>query len=376
MLPQNDFQKTVNVYEKEKTMKKILLILAGLWLAGTTTVVGQENLDRSWVDRLEYVGTAVEEPGYHVWGSSPVIGPNGKTHLFVARWRIEEEFKAWLTHCEIARYVSDQPEGPFVFQEVVVKGSGKEGSWDYQSPHNPSIQKVGDRYVLTYIANAGGTKAECVSSQRIGMMIADSPEGPWKKVVNNGPLLAPPTDPAVWSFQSSVGVNNPALLAHPDGRFFLYYKAMKKGDIRRMGVAIANQVEGPYIFSPEPLTSNKTTIEDGYAFVENGRVYLLTTHNRDGTGYLWASDDGIHFSEPSLGYDKMEHYVDKQKLANAKSMRGKKFERPQVLMQDGHPTHLYVAAGANLNGGNGSHSCVFRINSPPSSDSGQKPVED
>tara|TARA_R110002073_G_scaffold43606_4_gene121591 strand:- start:6806 stop:7867 length:1062 start_codon:yes stop_codon:yes gene_type:complete len=344
-------------------MKRVLLIFAGLCLAVTTTAVGKENSDRSWADRLEYVGVAVEEPDYHVWGSSPVIGPNGKTHLFVARWPIEEEFKAWLTHCEIARYVSDQPEGPFVFQEVVLTGSGNKGDWDYQSPHNPSIQKVGNRYVLTYIANAGGTKAECVASQRIGMMIADSSEGPWKKVVKDGPILAPPTDPAVWSFQSSVGVNNPALLEHPDGRFFLYYKAMKQGDIRRMGVAIADQVEGPYAFVPEPLTSNKTTIEDGYAFVENEKVYLLTTHNNEGTGYLWASDDGIHFSEPILGYDKMERYLGKQRLDGAAVMRGKKFERPQLLMQDGHPTHLYVAAGANVNGGKGSHSCVFRIKS-------------
>lgn len=347
-------------------MNRILLVLVGLWFTAATTVAEQESADRSWANRLGYVGVAVEEPGYHVWGSSPVVGPDGKTHLFVARWRIEEQFKAWLTHCEIARYVADQPEGPFTYQEVVVKGSGKEGSWDYQSPHNPSIQRVGDRYVLTYIANAGGTKTQCVASQRIGMMIAESPEGPWKQVGDHGMILAPPKDPAVWSFQSSVGVNNPALLEHPDGRFFLYYKAMKKGDVRRMGVAIADRVEGPYSFSPKPLTSNKTTIEDGYAFVENGKVFLLTTNNRDAAGYLWASDDGIHFSEPILGYDKMQQYVGKQQLSKAKVLRGRKFERPQLLMQNGRPTHLYVAAGANLSGGKGSHSCLLGIEGPGS----------
>ncbi|WP_404308353.1 glycoside hydrolase family protein [Neorhodopirellula lusitana] len=350
----------------------IALVVFTCATAVTSTVVGQESPSRSWADRLEYVGIAVEEPGYHVWGSSPVIGPAGKTHLFVARWKIEEQFKAWLTHCEIARYVSDQPEGPFVFQEVVVKGSGKKGDWDFQSPHNPSIQKVGQRYVLSYIANAGGTKQECVASQRIGMMIADGPEWPWKKVGDNGMILAPPTDPSVWSYQSSVGVNNPALLEHPDGRFFLYYKALKKGDVRRMGVAIADRVEGPYVFNAEPLTSNKTTIEDGYAFVENEKVYLLTTSNRDGTGFLWASDDGIHFSEPILGYDKMDRYLSPQLISKAVVFRGKKFERPQVLMQDGHPTYLYVASGANVNGGKGTHSCLFRIKRPESSDPSQR----
>lgn len=342
-------------------MKRILFALAGLWLVIGNTAIGQQRSDRDWADRLEYVGVAVEESGHHVWGSSPVIGPAGKTHLFVARWPIEKQFKAWLTHSEIARYVSDKPEGPFRFQEVVVKGSGKKGSWDYQAPHNPSVQKVGKRYVLTYIANAGGTKQESVSSQRIGMMVADSPSGPWKKVVENGPFLAPPTDPAIWSFQSSVGVNNPALLEHPDGRFFLYYKAMKKGDIRRMGVAVANKLEGPYVFNPKPLTSNKTTIEDGYAFNENKKVFLLTTHNREGAGYLWASDDGIRFADPTVGFDKMNRYLDAKKIPKATVFRGKKFERPQVLVQDGHPTHLFVASGANVSGGKGTQSCVFRI---------------
>jgi len=147
------------------------------------------------------------------------------------------------------------------------------------------------------------------------MMIADSPEGPWKKVIKDGPLLAPPTDPSIWSFQSPVGVNNPALLEHPDGRFFLYYKAMKKGDIRRMGVAIADQVEGPYVFNPKSLTSNKTTIEDGYAFSENKKLFLLTTNNHEGAGYLWASDDGIHFTEPIVGFEKMDRYLNTKSVS-------------------------------------------------------------
>lgn len=359
---------------QKTTLRFIAILLTGLLTAtDAATVSGQDRIDRSWTDRLEYTGVAVEEPGYHVWGSSPVIGPAGKTHLFVARWPVKEKFKAWLTHCEIARYQGDKPEGPFEFQEVVVKGSGKQGSWDFQSPHNPTVQKIGDRYVLTYIANGGGKKNEQVASQRIGMMIADAPEGPWKKVGDDdGLILAPPADDSIWSHQSTVGVNNPALLQHPDGRFFLYYKAKKKGDLRRMGVAIADQIEGPYEFVADPLTSNKTMIEDGYSFVENGKVHLLTTHNNKGAGYLWESDDGINFSDPIPGFDKMHRYLEKKVVAKAKVFRGKKFERPQVLVQDGHPTYLYVAAGANLTGRNGTHSCVLKINSPKPTPSSSK----
>lgn len=320
------------------------------------------GVDRSWEGRLEYVGIAVEEPDYHVWGSSPVIGPEGRAHLFVARWPLSATFNGWMTHCEIARYQSDQPEGPYEFKEVVVEGSKKEGDWAFQSPHNPNIQKIGGRYVLTYIANAGGLKKERVVSQRIGMMIADSPEGPWEKVGENGLILAPPKDPQIWSYQSVVGVNNPALFAHPDGRFFLYYKAMKAGDVRRMGVAIADKLEGPYVFNPHWLTSNKTEIEDGYAFAEDGNFYLLTTHNSEGAGYLWASNDGVGFSKPILGFDVMSKYVEKSDFEKGKRVRAAKFERPQLLMVEGHPTHLFMASGLNFNGGEGSYSCVFRVN--------------
>ncbi|CAA6676330.1 MULTISPECIES: glycoside hydrolase family protein [unclassified Lentimonas] len=344
------------------TIKYISAIcaFAGVVILSSVNGYGADS-ERAWADRLEYVGIAVEEPDYHVWGASPVVGPEGRTHLFVARWPISEGFGAWLTHCEIARYVSDSPEGPYEFKEVIVVGSGA-ATWDHQSPHNPNVQKIGDRYTLTYIANAGGKGKSRVVSQRIGMMISDHPAGPWTKVGEDGLLLAPPEDPSIWSCGSVVGVNNPALFAHPDGRFFLYYKAMKKGDVRRMGVAIADKVEGPYVFHAEPLTSNDSEIEDGYAFYENGKVYLLTTHNEGGSGYLWESVDGIHFKEPILGFDQLSHYLPAKELKGAKKLRGHKFERPQVLLQDGRPTHLFVASGSNFNGGSGSYSCVLRVN--------------
>ena len=40
---------------------------------------------------FEYVGKAVQTEGMHVWGSSPVIGPDGKVHLYVAQWPIDTQ---------------------------------------------------------------------------------------------------------------------------------------------------------------------------------------------------------------------------------------------------------------------------------------------
>lgn len=326
-------------------------------LAGDGKTAADEVLDRAWGDRLEYVGIAVVEPGYHVWGCSPVVGPNGNIHLFVARWPVSAGFGGWHTHCEIARYVSESPEGPFRFKEVVLQGTGT-SSWDKIAPHNPTVQKVGNNYALLYIANTGeGFPA----SQQIGMLISSSLDGPWKKAGKDGLILSPPNDPSIWSQKSEVGVNNPALLQHPDGRFFLYYKARKKGDVRRMGVAIAEKLEGPYIFHKNPLTSNQGEIEDGYAFVEDDKICLLTTDNARGTGLLWKSDNGISFDMPILGFDRMERYIPEKEVNEATNYRSRRFERPQLLVQKGRPTHLYVASGANIRKGDGACSYVFRI---------------
>jgi alpha-L-fucosidase len=333
-----------------------LLGLSALTVAVISTPLDAQ--DSSWEQRLGPAQIAVDEPGFHVWGSSPVIGPQGKTHLFVARWPVAAKFlPGWHTDCEIAHYVGEKPDGPFVFRDVALTGTGLH-TWDHQAPHNPTIQKVGDQYALLYIANTGN---DFPASQRIGMVLADSLDGPWKKVGTDGLLLSPAKDPDSWSHDSQVGVNNPALLQHPDGRFFLYYKAMRKGDVRRMGVAVASQLEGPYLHHPEPLTSNSGTIEDGYVFCEDDKVFLLTTDAQDGGGLLWASDDGIQFGQPSAGFSKMSDYLPAEEVAAAPNYYGRKFERPQVLIQDGHPTHLYVSSGANILKGDGSCSYVLPI---------------
>jgi hypothetical protein len=335
-------------------------VITIMGVAGGVPAAGQ-NLgvtNDEWANRLDYAGIAVEEPGYHVWGSSPIIGPNGKTHLFVARWPVSAGFRpGWYTHCEIARYVGEDPEGPFSFREVVLKGTG-EPTWDKVAPHNPTVHKVGDRYALLYIANSG---TNFPASQQIGMVTAESLSGPWEKINKDGLLLSPPKDPSIWSHNSMVGVNNPALLQHPDGRLFLYYKAMRRGDVRRFGAAIAEELEGPYLFEAKPLTRNKGMIEDAYVFVEEGRIHLLTTDNPTGAGLLWSSRDGIHFESPTLGFDRMDRYIPNQTVMAATNYRERKFERPQVLLQNRRPTHLYAASGANIRKGDGSCSYVFRI---------------
>ena len=106
-------------------------------------------------DHWKLIGEAVNEPGYDVWGSSPIRDEQGNVHLFRARWSSETPFKkAWRYNSEIAHYVSKSPEGPFKFVEVVAQGK-RDGKWNAAGFHNPSIKKIDDTYVLIFIANDG-----------------------------------------------------------------------------------------------------------------------------------------------------------------------------------------------------------------------------
>lgn len=187
---------------------------------------------------------------------------------------------------------------------------------------------------------------------------------------DNGRILTPPENHGNWNYNSPSGVNNPAFLQNPDGRFFLYYKSSDSKQAK-MGLAIAEKLEGPYEQLPEPVTKNNQTIEDGYAFFYNGKFALLTTDNHgiieEGGGILWTSDDGIHFNNYEKGFHRINKYtnVDMEKAAvhyGPQKPGYAKFERPQLLLKDGKPRYLYATSGVNICGGDCTVSYVLKFN--------------
>ncbi len=340
---------------------------------------------QTFADKWEYIGIAVEEPGYTIWGTSPILGDDGKTHLFVARWPCELNVDpGWRTHSEIAHYVGDSPKGPFVFSDVVVKGEigkMKEGralenpaihkvkNKKVYAPHNPTIHKVDSLYALFYIVNDG--IEEHPSNQYICLSVSKNLYGPWKKAGDDGVVLTTPKNPDYWNYNASNGVNNPAFLQHPNGGYFLYFKS----ENARMGLAVAESLEGPYIQMPFPVTANDRNIEDGYAFLYKDQFALLTTDNygiiEAGGGILWTSEDGIKFEEYEKGLHRIADYNNGTDYTNAlkprihygpASQQFAKPERPQILLIDGEPGYLYVGSGHNIYGGDCTISYILKFN--------------
>jgi hypothetical protein len=228
---------------------------------------------------LEYAGVAVQEPGYHVWGSSPLIDTHGKVHLFVSRWPIIRPFDhGWRHDSEIAHYIGEGPEGPFEFSDVALRGTG-EDTWDRYAPCNSLIQEVDGQFVLLYVANPVGVSRGMGAhsrTQRIGMATSTSLDGPWERVGQDGLILSPSDDPKHWTHR--VQVVNPAFLKHPSGKYLLYFKSRGA----RMGVAIAEKLEGPYVHQPRPLSDNEQRVS-GFAdivlYPEGGNIDVRVMRN-------------------------------------------------------------------------------------------------
>lgn len=320
---------------------------------------------------FEYIGKAVETEGMHVWGSSPVIGPEGKVHLYVAQWPIDTQpnFNGWYKDCEIAHYVGDQPEGPFKFVRLAVPD--QDGT--FNSPHNPTIQHIDGKYVLCFIVNEN----DKLKTQRIVMLVADDLNDDWRPAAGaekDGTVLRKSSDPSGWNYSAKLGVSNPSLIKY-QGKYMLYIKSVLKPGGYSYGVAISDNLEGPYTDHSKKVTSGG--IEDAYAFTMGDTVYLLSRNfghikgGSHGGGLLWNSADGFWFPKENveLSFKPLAHYVGTEDLKNGTKYRppakvkdySGRLERPQILMMDGKPAYVYMATGISTRDGYGSCSHVFRM---------------
>ncbi len=302
--------------------------------------------------RLKPIGRILELEGYYVWGTSPIVAPDGKIHVFFSRWDAKKGMGGWINGSEIAHAVADKPAGPYFDIETILAPRG-EGFFDGTTCHNPHIQFTNGKYYLFYIGNSN----KRTDTKRIGLATSDSLSGPWQRP--DKPLIEP-GEVGKWDDHCT---SNPAFLKHPNGQYWLYYKSWNTEEYdhpvnpairgnRKYGLAIADKPEGPYLkYSHNPIIDysklgNNRQLEDGNVFIENGRFYMIA---RDmgrfdhEVGIILESKDGIRWSEPKISYFGYNYYL-QQPPAPPHLKKYGRFERPQILMQNGKPTYLFVAS--------------------------------
>lgn len=298
-----------------------------------------------------------------VWCGSSIRGEDGRYHLFASRWPKSVSFNYWATNSEVVRAVADKPEGPYRFEDVVIKPRGSE-FWDGMASHNPTIHFHEGKYLLFYTGMTyRGKRPEARvfddqdrdtwinswHSKRIGLMVADSVYGPWTRP--DRPVLD--NRPGKWD---AVIISNAAPCVGRDGSITLLYKSCDllhpKGHYKgrfNLGVARAADWRSPFHrLSDHPITlsgSKDNHIEDPYIWW-NGEGFEMIVKDMVGevcgeaqAGIHAFSRDGIDWEvqNPKKAYSRLVTWDDGTTSERAK------LERPQLLIENGKLTHLFVS---------------------------------
>jgi len=313
----------------------------------------------AFIDRLlpapKSGGFAMDD--YWVWCGSAIRGDDGRYYLFASRWPKELPFfEGYIVASEVVRASADTPEGPYSFEEVVLPDRGSH-HWDGRMTHNPTIHRWGDTYLLFYIgATYAGARpgadalrsgdcpqrAQSYPNIRIGLATAPSVFGPWARAAE--PVLLP--RPGKWD---CTVVTNPAPCVHADGSISLYYRS-NTPDGLRIGVASAPGLGTAFerlVDDPVLHFAGGDFVEDPYVWQTGDHYELIAKDMKGGlTGEVHAgvhatSPDGLNWrvSEPPKAYSRQVTWDD-----GTTTVLGC-VERPQLLIEDGEPTHLFAATG-------------------------------
>ena len=295
-----------------------------------------------------------EDSNYYIWCGTAVKDDAGKWHLFYSRWPRELGHTAWVTDSEIAHAVSDSPLGPWKHQNVALPPRGAE-FWDGMCTHNPTVHRFAGKYYLYYMGNRGdGAKTKGLNwthrnNQRIGVAVADKPEGPWKRF--DQPVIDPTP-----GFFDALCCANPSVTRRPDGGYLLIYKAVSDKNPLPFGgpvlhvAALSDSPTGPFVKQPKPVFTKEGVMfaaEDPYIWRGVDRYWAIVKDNaghfthagkslalfesRDGLGWMLSPNALVSTTEVRWQPDGAV-----QKLYS--------LERPQLVFDGGRPVALLCAS--------------------------------
>ncbi|ANQ51972.1 sucrase [Flammeovirga sp. MY04] len=305
------------------------------------------------------VHSKFEDKEWSHWGGSIVKDEEGIYHLFYSRWKKDLGW-AWVTHSEIAHAISTSPQGPFTFKDVTLPVRSEE-YWDGLCTHNPTVHQFNGKYYLYYMGNTGdgqvmGTPGKIKlnpihrNNQRIGVAVADHPNGPWKRL--DVPLIdVSPNEDAM----DALMVSNPSITQDNNGKFLMVYKAVGK---QRKGiwggpvvhcVATSDSPLGPFTKHPNPIFQAKNhdfPAEDPFIWYQDDHYFAIvkdmhgafTKHGR--SLVLFNSKNGIDWQ---LSKNPLVSSLE-IKWDNGETQKVAHLERPQLYLEDGKPKVLACAA--------------------------------
>ena len=307
---------------------------------------------------------ALQLDGYYVWDCS-VIKSGGKYHMFSSRWKEEWGFGwNWVFNSEIIHSVSDTPEGPYVFQNVVLPRRGRQ-YFDGMNTHNTCIKEYNGKFYIYYMGTTYGGDIpengevphcyceETWNRKRIGLAVADDINGEF--IRRDTPLF----EPRDCSHCYCTITTNPSVAIMPDGKTYMIYKSRSAyAKPLKLGIAVADKPDGEFTrLSEHPILDFQDEdkhIEDPFIWYdEKKKKFCLITKDdvkngsfgvtgEWGAGYYAESDDCMDFE---IG-DDPKVYSRKVTWADGSESVQCNLERPSLLFNEqGEPTHIFCASG-------------------------------
>ena len=210
-----------------------------------------------------YIDNGIEDREWSYWGGNAVLGPDGKYHLYVCRWREDSQ----RGHAEwgnsiVVHAVADISTGPYKVKDTIGPG------------HNPEVFQLKDGRYVIYVMG--------------GYYIADSVDGPWQR--------------EKFQFNSRdrriiEGLSNLSFAQREDGSYLMVCRG---GGIwfSETGISPYNQVTDKRVYPPVP-----GNFEDPVVWRTPIQYHMIVNDWRGRIAYYLRSKDGINWKvEPGEAY--------------------------------------------------------------------------
>jgi MYXO-CTERM domain-containing protein len=288
-------------------------------------------LPRDTCNGIESAKGAAVPPDYYYWDGQIIRAKDGKYHMFMSTWAGSAGFNPGWTGSDAYHAISETSVlGPYKRQDFVYSNNGS------HKGHNVSALELPD-----------GSYAVVVSEiVPFTIYKSNSLDGPW--------VACQPT--------SGIGGSNISLVPRHDGRFQI---------VERNGtIAISDTLCGNYVKQKPMLTyaqnttdaqgnpvvgsiyAKRTSIpgvsnpsylwqEDPHIWRSGGTYHVIYSGSGDRVGWWVHSVDGINdwkdggYAWSPRDYQKIFCYE-----GSTTCSQWYKMERPGVVLQDGHPTHI------------------------------------
>lgn len=195
-------------------------------------------------------------------------------------------------------YATSEDEGHTWKEQGMALGLGEKGTFDSHSVFTPNILAYEGKYYMYYTgvmptprnSNNEFENNSVNDITALGLAVADSPEGPFKRI-SKSPILE---ISSVAEDFDSYRIDDASMLVKED-KIWLYYKGRsfadgKEGPQRtKMGVAMAEHPTGPFTKHAEPILDKSHEV---LIWQEEGGVASLASISES----INLAPDGLHFS--------------------------------------------------------------------------------